>query len=204
LILTREPTVYSLQRTTKGWFRLKDALLGVHSIRVFAKSMGDPYYEPAILVHDILFNWSLKLLLQCKLAYCKISILFNCNFCDRHFWDTVWTFKNWLNFILLFIEVWKLQYYNALSNCFEICYTERQLKGASWYQFLLQCHKRSQSYCINNYSRKILPMCCHTYRINCLWQEIENQQGNRLTIEPQMFCYLSWRPWRCSEKPSSE
>ena len=27
--------------------------LGVRSIRVFAKNMGDPYYEPTIVVHDI-------------------------------------------------------------------------------------------------------------------------------------------------------
>ena len=24
----------------------------MHSIRVFAKNMGDPYYEPTIVVHD--------------------------------------------------------------------------------------------------------------------------------------------------------
>ena len=27
-------------------------LLGVFSIGVFAKNMGDPYYEPTIVVHD--------------------------------------------------------------------------------------------------------------------------------------------------------
>ena len=26
--------------------------LGVRSIRIFAKNMGDPYYEPTIVVHD--------------------------------------------------------------------------------------------------------------------------------------------------------
>ena len=24
----------------------------MHSIRIFAKNMGDPYYEPTIVVHD--------------------------------------------------------------------------------------------------------------------------------------------------------
>jgi len=30
-------------------FRL---ILGVRSIRIFAKNMGDPYFEPTIVVHD--------------------------------------------------------------------------------------------------------------------------------------------------------
>ena len=28
----------------------------MRSIRVFAKNMGDPYYEPTIVVHDIMNN----------------------------------------------------------------------------------------------------------------------------------------------------
>jgi len=43
---------------------------------------------------------------------------------------------------------------------------------------------------IKNYSRKITPICCHAYRINGLWKEAENRQGDRVTIEPQTFCYL--------------
>jgi len=43
---------------------------------------------------------------------------------------------------------------------------------------------------INDCAQKIASICCHTYRVNCLWQEAENQQGDRLTIEPQIFCYL--------------
>jgi len=39
---------------------------------------------------------------------------------------------------------------------------------------------------INNYSQKT-PICCHAYRVNCLWQEAENRQG---AIIPQTFCYL--------------
>ena len=31
-------------------------------------------------------------------------------------------------------------------------------------------------------------ICCHAYRVNCLWEEAENQYVNRLTIEPQTFC----------------
>ena len=27
-------------------------VLGVCSIKIFAKNMGDPYYEPTIVVHD--------------------------------------------------------------------------------------------------------------------------------------------------------
>ena len=43
---------------------------------------------------------------------------------------------------------------------------------------------------INNYSRKITPICCHTYRVNLLWEEAENWWVNRLTIESQTFCGL--------------
>jgi len=31
------------------------------------------------------------------------------------------------------------------------------------------------------------PICCHAYRVNCLWQQTENRQGDRLTIETQTF-----------------
>ena len=43
---------------------------------------------------------------------------------------------------------------------------------------------------INNPSRKITPIFCHTYRVNLLWEEAENQYMDRLTIEPQIFCGL--------------
>ena len=43
---------------------------------------------------------------------------------------------------------------------------------------------------ISNYSRKITLMCCHAYRVNRLWEEVENRWENRLTIEPQTFCGL--------------
>ena len=42
---------------------------------------------------------------------------------------------------------------------------------------------------MNNYSRKITPICCHAYR-NRIWEETEIQWVNRLTIEPQTFCGL--------------
>jgi len=35
---------------------------------------------------------------------------------------------------------------------------------------------------INNYLQKITPICCHAYT--------EIWQGEGVTIEPQMFCYL--------------
>ena len=43
---------------------------------------------------------------------------------------------------------------------------------------------------ISNYSWKITPICCHAYRVNCLWEEAENQCMDRLIIEPQTFCGL--------------
>jgi len=50
--------LYSLQRTTRGLFLVVGGcflmqLLGVCSIRIFAKNMGNPYYEPTIVVHDV-------------------------------------------------------------------------------------------------------------------------------------------------------
>ena len=43
---------------------------------------------------------------------------------------------------------------------------------------------------MSNYSRKITPICCYTYRVNRVWEEAENWWMNRLTIEPQTFCGL--------------
>jgi len=43
---------------------------------------------------------------------------------------------------------------------------------------------------INNYLRKNNTNLFHAYRVNHLWQEAENRQGDRVTIEPQTFCYL--------------
>ena len=57
-------------------------------------------------------------------------------------------------------------------------------KGASWYQVWLEYDA------ISNYSQKITPICCHTYRVNCLWEETENWYMDRLPIEPQTFCSL--------------
>jgi len=42
---------------------------------------------------------------------------------------------------------------------------------------------------LTGYSQKITPKCFHTYRVNCL-QEAKNWQEDRLTIKPQIFCYL--------------
>ena len=35
-----------------------------------------------------------------------------------------------------------------------------------------------------------MPICCHAYRVNRLWEEAEHRWVNRLTIEPQTFCGL--------------
>jgi len=37
-------------------------VLGVCPIRIFAKNMGDPYYEPTIMVHDKVASHSQTLL----------------------------------------------------------------------------------------------------------------------------------------------
>ena len=41
---------------------------------------------------------------------------------------------------------------------------------------------------IIDYSRTITPICCHAYKVNCLWEEAENRLVDRLTIELQTFC----------------
>jgi len=43
---------------------------------------------------------------------------------------------------------------------------------------------------IRDYSRKITPICCHAYRVNCETQEAENWYRGRLAIKPQTFCDL--------------
>ena len=43
---------------------------------------------------------------------------------------------------------------------------------------------------MSDYSRKITPICCHSYRVNRVWEEAENRWVNRLTIKPQTFCGL--------------
>ena len=43
---------------------------------------------------------------------------------------------------------------------------------------------------MSDYSRKIIPICCHAYRVNRVWEEAGNRWVNRLTIEPQTFCGL--------------
>ena len=43
---------------------------------------------------------------------------------------------------------------------------------------------------MSDYARKVTPICCHAYRVNRVWEEVENRWVNRLTIEPQTFCGL--------------
>ena len=43
---------------------------------------------------------------------------------------------------------------------------------------------------MGDYLRKKTPICCHAYRVNCVWEEAENRWVNRLTIEPQTCCGL--------------
>jgi len=59
---------------------------------------------------------------------------------------------------------------------------------------------------INDYSRKITPICCHAYRVNCYLKEVGNCQGDRVTIEPQTFCYLKEIELKITkiQKPNSE
>ena len=43
---------------------------------------------------------------------------------------------------------------------------------------------------MSDYLRKILPIFCHAYRVNRVWEEAENRWVNRLTIGPHTFCGL--------------
>ena len=44
---------------------------------------------------------------------------------------------------------------------------------------------------MSDYSRKIIPICYHAYRVNHVWEEAENRWVNKLTIEPQTVCGLN-------------
>ena len=56
------------------------------SIRIFAKNIGDPYYEPTIVVHD-----TLRLIMNIDIIYCialKSNVLAKClafTTCDANF-----------------------------------------------------------------------------------------------------------------------
>jgi len=51
LILTSGPIFIAKnhQRVVFSWWML---FKGVYSIRIFTENIGDPYYEPTIVVHD--------------------------------------------------------------------------------------------------------------------------------------------------------
>ena len=54
LILTSGPILLAKnhQRVAFSLWILFQQVLGVCSIRISAENMGDPYYEPTIVVHD--------------------------------------------------------------------------------------------------------------------------------------------------------
>ena len=76
----------------------------------------------------------------------------------------------------------------CISDCLEIWHTEGEYKGASLYQLWLGYDKQEKSY--DRLFTKIIPICCHAYRVNRVWEEAENRWVIRLTIEPQTFCGL--------------
>ena len=49
----------------------------MHSIRIFTKYMGDPYYEPTIVVHDTIYGHTEKKP-ECRLAWRDMSIFSIC------------------------------------------------------------------------------------------------------------------------------
>jgi len=55
----------------------------VHSIRVFAKNLGDPYYEPTIVVHD---NNNIRF---CYVTYRDSYLALNPLLLSFHSFDTV-------------------------------------------------------------------------------------------------------------------
>jgi len=51
----------------------------VCSIRVFAKNLGDPYYEPTIVVHDKGQIWFLTVLSMCALVHYTTYMYIRCH-----------------------------------------------------------------------------------------------------------------------------
>ena len=77
---------------------------------------------------------------------------------------------------------------NAISNWLGIWHTEGSIKAHLSAKFGWNAINWQRI--ISDYSQKITSICCHSYRINRLWEEAENWCVNRLPIEPQTFCGL--------------
>ena len=77
---------------------------------------------------------------------------------------------------------------NSISNYLAIWHTEGGIKAYRSTKFGQNTINNQRV--ISDYSRKITPICCHAYRVNCSQEEAENRWVNRLTIEPQTFCVL--------------
>ena len=105
-------------------------------------------------------------------------------------------FKNWLSFFVFFLIF--LPLFAHLQNCYKtrmpypISLNFGTQKGG------IKAHLGTnfgwntinRQRVMSNYARKITPICCHAYRVNRVWEEVENRWVNRLTIEPQTFCGL--------------
>jgi len=102
---------------------------------------------------------------------------FNKNSCGRnasqhyHFIlkiSTKWcqTFKNWLSFfiffLLTFIKVWKLSKHYPIALKFDIPLGKIKAHPDT----KLGCNTINGHKVIKDYSQKITPICCHTYRVN--------------------------------------
>ena len=84
---------------------------------------------------------------------------------------------------------------NSISDCLEIWHTEGGGGGGGGGIKVHLCtnfgwNTINRQRVISDYSRKITPICYHTYRVNRFWEEADNRRVNRLTIEPQTFCGL--------------
>jgi len=104
LILTNGPilTTKNHQRVVFSWWILSRQVLGVCSIRILQKNMGNLYYEPTIVAHEklvILKPWIFWNLLMHK-NYAPWIVVYTCN--GRLFYDN---YKN-----LYFYRIrWKLR-----------------------------------------------------------------------------------------------
>ena len=117
-------------------------------------------------------------------------------------------FKNWFSFLVFFF----LLFFFLLSHTYKNCNKTRTL-----YPIVLKFGTQkggikahlgtnfgwntiNRQRVMSDYSRKITPICCHTYRLNRVWEEAENRWVNRLTIEPQTFCGFKLKTRKIQQK----
>jgi len=91
-------------------------------------------------------------------------------------------------FLCWFFFLLRCKSFHKIEICYLIALKFGAQKGSilTHHNTKLGCNSINSHEVINDYSQKIAPICyhIHAYKVNKKWQ------GDRLTIEPQTFCWL--------------